>query len=684
MSSFTQVFGGTTIYPSQCSYIAYTLTADLTLEWPLDAATGADIVAQIVDIETSGTHTITMPDAQQASNGQTVLFNNLGPDDVDIVKAGGGALLSLAAGEVWQAYLTDNSTEAGSWRVFQYGASTAQAQASALAGDGLVAVGSVLAQATDVSTINTTPYTLLSTDRASAFVWIGALGTFDLPAAADVGNNWFVNVRNGGTGNLTIDPSGAETINDAATLTLLPGDSAVVVTDGSEWWTIGLGKQSIFTFDFTSIDLTGVSGTYTLSGAELNRIAYEFTGALAGNTTVVVPPTTQQYWVTNSATGFTLSLKVSGSGSSLNIASGDKSIYYSNGSDMVLAVTTSGIATPISIADGGTNATSAAGARSNLGAAASGTNADITRMTGLGNGTVSAPAISFSGSTNTGLYRPAANQIGLAINGDLAMFMAQGSGNVLIGDDAGDIVSSATAAVTAIGSSAFAKGTSATNVVAVGTLAGFEATGSNGVFVGYNTCGTSPNSGSNNTVVGASANITGAGANNTLIGASAGSISTGSNNTLLGYQASPSAATVSNTVTLGNSSITTLRCQVTTITALSDGRDKTAIYSLKPGMDFIAALRPVEFKWRMRDGGKWDEPDIGFIAQELLAAQDKTGHRIPHLVDETNPDRLEAGYGALIPVMVRALQQLDDLAGTLAARVKDLEGTVARLEAQLG
>lgn len=668
MSSFTTVFGGTTIYPSQCSYIAYTLTADLTLEWPLDAATGADIVAQIVDIETSGTHTITMPDAQQASNGQTVLFNNLGPDDVDIVKAGGGALLSLAAGEVWQAYLTDNSTEAGSWRVFQYGASTAQAQASALAGDGLVAVGSVLAQATDVSTINTTPYTLLSTDRASAFVWIGALGTFNLPAAADVGNNWFVNIRNGGTGNLTIDPSGAETINDAATLTLLPGDSAVVVTDGSEWWTIGLGKQSIFTFDFTSIDLTGVSGTYTLSGAELNRIAYEFTGALAGNTTVVVPPTTQQYWVTNSATGFTLSLKVSGSGSSLNIASGDKSIYYSNGSDMVLAVTTSGIATPIAIADGGTNATSAAGARSNLGAAASGTNADITRMTGLGNGTVSAPAISFSGSTNTGLYRPAASQIALSAAGDRVLLASTvASGLTALGVNTALSATDGTLSV-AIGSGAGAGLTTGTNVTAVGGGAG-GAISSN----------------SNGTFLGASAGAITSGAQNTCLGSQAGvALTSGANNTIIGYSASASSATVSNTVTLGNSSITTLRCQVTTITAISDGRDKTAIYSLKPGMDFIAALRPVEFKWRMRDGGKWDEPDIGFIAQELLAAQDKTGHRIPHLVDETNPDRLEAGYGALIPVMVRALQQLDDLAGTLAARVKDLEGTVARLEAQLG
>ncbi len=42
-------------------------------------------------------------------------------------------------------------------------------------------------------------------------------------------------------------------------------------------------------------------------------------------------------------------------------------------------------------------------------------------------------------------------------------------------------------------------------------------------------------------------------------------------------------------------------------------------------------------------------------------------------VGASNPDKLEAGYGALLPVMVKALQQLDGLCGTLAARVKELE-----------
>ena len=55
-----------------------------------------------------------------------------------------------------------------------------------------------------------------------------------------VGNDWFVSLRNGGTGDLTVTPQGAETINGGASLVLGPGDSATLVTDGLVWFTIGL------------------------------------------------------------------------------------------------------------------------------------------------------------------------------------------------------------------------------------------------------------------------------------------------------------------------------------------------------------------------------------------------------------------------------------------------------------
>lgn len=180
---------------------------------------------------------------------------------------------------------------------------------------------------------------------------------------------------------------------------------------------------------------------------------------------------------------------------------------------------------------------------------------------------------------------------------------------------------------------------------------------------------------SNNTAVGAQAlaSTSYSGSNNTAIGFAAGSTTTsGSNVTCVGNQAYASSATVSNEITLGNSSIATLRCQVTTITALSDIRDKTNVVDIPMGLNFINTLRPVSFDWNMRDGGKVGITEFGFIAQDLKKAQEDFGARLPGLVHDENPDRLEAAPGTLIPVLVKAVQELsaqvEDLKRQLAAR----------------
>ena len=372
-NTYTQIFGGTTIYPSDVSYLSLTLTADTALDWPLESNTLLRPAARIIDVTPTGVYSILMPPADQTGTGQTVLFNNLGPQTVTVKNSVGGTLLSMGQGEQWQIYLTDNTTAAGSWRVFRYGAATAQAQASALAGFGLTATGSTLSQSTPVTLFNTN-YPAGGSDRAKMFVWTGGLGTLTLPTAAGVGADYFVAVRNGGSGNLIIDPQGLETINGAANLTLAPGDSATAVTDGTNWYTLGLGQSAVFAFDYTSINLAGLSGNYTLSGAELNRIAYEFTGAIVGNIDIIVPKTTQQYWVTNSTTGgsFTLRVRTNTQTPGVLVARGSRAILYCNGNDVVDAET-GGIAVPVAVADGGTGATTAGGALINLGGTAVGT-----------------------------------------------------------------------------------------------------------------------------------------------------------------------------------------------------------------------------------------------------------------------------------------------------------------------
>ncbi len=74
----------------------------------------------------------------------------------------------------------------------------------------------------------------------------------------------------------------------------------------------------------------------------------------------------------------------------------------------------------------------------------------------------------------------------------------------------------------------------------------------------------------------------------------------------------------------------------------------------------------------MRDGGKVDIPEFGFIAQELQQAQIDQGVTIPNLVYDINPDKLEASPGTLIPVMVKAIQELSAKIKTLEDRLNNL------------
>jgi hypothetical protein len=370
MTVYTQVFGGANIYPSDVSYSALTLAADVTLYWPDETATGVPLATSIIDVSASGAGlSIRLPAADRASTGQTILFNNLGSQTVTVRDSAGTQVVALTNGTLWQVYLAANGTAAGTWRALQYGAAVSQANASSLAGTGIVAVGTLLSQSVPVNALNTN-YTAGVTDRARMFNWTGAAGTLTLPDATSVGNNWFTYVRNSGTGALSVDPPGLITIDGLSALSFQPGESAIVVSDGTNFYTIGFGQSALFAFDYTTIAVAG-TGNYTLTGSELNRVAYRFTGALTGNRTIIVPATVQQYWIDNRTTGaYTFTVKTS-AGSGVNVASGERAILYCDGSD-VLDADTAAISLPIAVNQGGTGATSASAARTNLGATAVG------------------------------------------------------------------------------------------------------------------------------------------------------------------------------------------------------------------------------------------------------------------------------------------------------------------------
>jgi hypothetical protein len=175
----------------------------------------------------------------------------------------------------------------------------------------------------------------------------------------------------------------------------------------------------------------------------------------------------------------------------------------------------------------------------------------------------------------------------------------------------------------------------------------------------------------------AGGNSVGNGGQNTVIGSRAGlTLTSGCNNVVIGFNAQPATAASANTVTLGNASITTIRAQVTTITSLSDARDKTDVTALPVGLDLVNSLKPVKFTWQMREPNEVKDgtSEAGFIAQELQAVEVEYSADYLGLVYDENPAQLEASPGKLIPVLVKAIQELSAKNDALEARIAQLEG----------
>jgi hypothetical protein len=104
----------------------------------------------------------------------------------------------------------------------------------------------------------------------------------------------------------------------------------------------------------------------------------------------------------------------------------------------------------------------------------------------------------------------------------------------------------------------------------------------------------------------------------------------------------------------------------TTISAISDARLKENVQDLDVGLAAILALKPRKFDWKAGKG-KDIKGDRGFIAQEFETV-------FPNLVDEWKDPAPEgeAPYKSvrqdLIPVLVKAIQELTSRVQTLEAR----------------
>lgn len=383
MTTYTNPYTGQTISPSQIGYEILSITGDTILTWPINGNT-TNVVANIIDITASTTNLkLIMPSATQVSNGQTSLINNIGANDIYILKSDLTALATAPAGKAIYIWVTNNTTNAGLWDTLLFGSTTSSVQASALAGYGLTAIGNTLNTATPITTLSTT-YTFLPSDRASMYVWTGGAGTVTLPSAASLGTNWFVIIKNDGTGILNVALSGSNTIDGSSGASLQLAESFVVCSNGFNFYSYAYGRSA--TFFFTQLVLNVTGGTVTLTSTQGANTVQSYQGVLTSNCTIIVPQTVQLYSLQNKTTGsfsLTFSTGVSG-GSTLTLTQGQTIIAICDGTNVYNSQTA--------------------------------TSSTINSLT-LGNGSASAPSLSFIGDATTGLYLQASNQLGFAVAG---------------------------------------------------------------------------------------------------------------------------------------------------------------------------------------------------------------------------------------------------------------------------
>jgi len=171
-------------------------------------------------------------------------------------------------------------------------------------------------------------------------------------------------------------------------------------------------------------------------------------------------------------------------------------------------------------------------------------------------------------------------------------------------------------------------------------------------------------------------------------------LTSGTYNIGIGKNGRASSATADYELTIGDSNINNFRCNDTSISGLSDQRDKAEITDLPEdaGLDFINDLRPVTFYWDRREWYEDGNPDgskikrdwrswktnsglkQGFVAQEVQTAiEGKKCLEDSMIVTDGNPDKLEFAPAHLLTNAIKAIQQLSAENEALKIRLTALE-----------
>ena len=240
------------------------------------------------------------------------------------------------------------------------------------------------------------------------------------------------------------------------------------------------------------------------------------------------------------------------------------------------------------------------------------------------------------------------------------------------------------------GDYAFAANTTGAGNTAVGQASlGSNTTASNNTAVGQNAL-TASTTGTGNTAIGqGTGDTTTTGSYNSLIGMDCVAGGSG-DNFANGFGYSVVASAGYTTVGQATSDIRAAH-GVATWATVSDERYKKDIVDSEAGLSFINALQPRTFNYKTlgelpetfnayEEGStevfKSSQTQHGFIAQEIKAAIDaddsiKDGFK---LWDDREDGSQEVAEAALIPVLVKAVQELSTQLDAALARIETLEG----------
>lgn len=385
--SFNSPFTGQVIQPTDVSFRSITLSSDTQLSWPINGNVDGDYTARIMEVTaTAPGLELWMPPANQASVGQDALIRNVGANSFDVRTFNDqAAIVTVAPSQAKYIYIEDNPNTSGSWGVIAFGVGASNVDAATLAGYGLLALSNTLNVSHPVITFASNA-TVTAAYRAQSYVWIGGAGTLTLPSASSLGNNWFMLLRNSGSGTLTVSTTGGELFNGSTTVGLQSGDSCIIVCSGSAYYSVGLGRAAQFNFTQLTYPVTG--GTYTLTSNEASNVIIKFTGTLSGNVTIVVPETIQVYYIQNTTDGtinnYTVTIRTSATGAAVAIIPSAQQVTL--------------VCDSVNIYNANTFLAGSA-------------------AISLVDGSVGAPSLNFGAEPTTGIYRGSAGNFDIAILG---------------------------------------------------------------------------------------------------------------------------------------------------------------------------------------------------------------------------------------------------------------------------